>query len=86
MKYLSERYASVFNHRGMDICTLKIAVPAAGDEMGYRIDDKAFEGIVFNDIADAIMAINKLIPGSSTGKTKKVVFSSICAIQKVEKT
>ncbi len=58
MKYLSERYVSVYTHKGFDICTLKVAIPANGDEMGYVIDSENFKGQVFNDIVDAIYAID----------------------------
>lgn len=58
MKYLSERYVSVYNHNGFDICALKVAVPSEGDAMGYVIDSELFSGQVFNDPVDAINAIN----------------------------
>lgn len=58
MKYLSKRYVSVYNHKGLDICTLKVAIPANGDEMGYVIDSENFIGQIFNDIVDAIYAID----------------------------
>lgn len=59
MKFLSDRYVSVYNHRGFDICTLKVAAPANGDQMGYVIDNAEFSGQVFDDISEAISAIDK---------------------------
>lgn len=58
MKYLDDRYAKIYDHKGFDICTLKTAVPEDGDEMGYVIDSDLFEGRVFDDISDAINAID----------------------------
>ena len=60
MKYLDDRYARVFTHKGFDICTLKVAVPEAGDDMGYVIDNELFGGQVFNDISEAISSIDYL--------------------------
>ena len=60
MKCLSNRYVSVYNHKGYDICTLKATVPANGDELDYVIDSKNFNDQVFNSIADAIVAIDEL--------------------------
>lgn len=57
MKHLSDRYVRICNHKGYDICTLKAAEPANGDELGYVIDDEKFTGQVFNSTADAIAAI-----------------------------
>ena len=59
MKYLDDRYTKIYTHKGFDICTLKTAVPADGDEMGYVIDSDLFAGRVFDDIADAITAIEE---------------------------
>lgn len=60
IKFLSNKYAKVYNHNGYDICALKEAVPSEGDELGYRIDDKRFEGNVFSHPDGAIEAINIL--------------------------
>lgn len=60
MKFLNNRYASVYNYKGFDICTLKVACPAEGDELGFRIDSALFDGRVFNDVANAINAINAI--------------------------
>ena len=46
MKYLSNRYAKVTEYKGMDICTLRVATPSDGDELGYRIDDISYDGRV----------------------------------------
>lgn len=59
MKFLNNRYASVYNYKGFDICTLKVASPEEGDELGYRIDSDLFDGRLFDDVADAIDAIDK---------------------------
>lgn len=37
MKHLSNRYAKVMEYKGMDICTLGVATPSDGDELGYRL-------------------------------------------------
>lgn len=42
MKVLNDRYIKVFNYKGIDICTLKIACPDDGDSLGYVIDDEHF--------------------------------------------
>lgn len=60
MRFLSDRYVKVFSFHGLDICTLKVANPSAGDELGYRIDSPDFEGEVFNHPDDAIIAIVEL--------------------------
>lgn len=59
MKFLSDRYVSVYNHRGFDICTLKVAVPVNDDGLGYVIDNAAFSDQVFDGISEAISAIDK---------------------------
>lgn len=59
MKFLNSRYTKVFEHNGLDICVLKAADPVNGDELGYRIDCKEFEGQVFDLIVDAMDAIDK---------------------------
>lgn len=58
MKHLSNRYAKVMEYKGMDICTLRVAAPSDGDELGYRIDDILYDGIVFNGIGEAMEAID----------------------------
>jgi len=58
MKYLNNHYTPVCNHKGLDICTLKTAVPADGDELGYRIDSEEFKDCIYKFPADAIIAIN----------------------------
>lgn len=69
MHYLSNRYVPVYNHKGIDICVLKIAVPANGDERGYRVDCGSLKDMLFNDIADAVGAINDhLAPGAAAPK------------------
>lgn len=60
MKYLSDRYVSVYTYKGLDICTLKVAVPTEGDQLNYLIDNEIFNGQVFDDIASAIAAIDSL--------------------------
>lgn len=60
MKYLDDRYTKIYTHKGFDICTLKTAVPADGDEMGYVIDSDLLAGQVFDEIADAINTIDEV--------------------------
>lgn len=54
---LDSRYASVYKHRGIDICTLKIATPPA-DRLGYCVDHENFEGRIFDNIGDAVENID----------------------------
>ena len=60
MKHLSNRYAKVMEYKGMDICTFRVAAPSDGDELGYRIDDILYDGMVFNGIGEAMEAIESL--------------------------
>jgi hypothetical protein len=60
MKFLSDRYAKVFTHKGFDVCTLKLAVPSDGDHLGYVIDDKSFGCQLFDLAQDAIDAIDAI--------------------------
>lgn len=60
MKFISDKYISVYNHKGFNICALKVAVPVNGDEMGYVIDNADFIGQTFNSVPDAICAIDKI--------------------------
>lgn len=59
LRFLDNRYAVVYKYRGYAICTLKVAVPAEGDELGYVIDDAKFEGQVFGEPVGAILAISE---------------------------
>lgn len=58
MRFLNNRYAKVFSHKGFDICTLKSACPAKGDRLGYVIDDARFAGRTFNLLDDAVREID----------------------------
>lgn len=58
MKHLNDRYAKVTEYKGMDICTLRVATPSDGDELGYRIDDISYDGRVFDDLGEAMKAID----------------------------
>ena len=58
MKFLNDRYAKVYSHKGYDICTLKRSCPAKGDGLGYVIDDAHYAGQEFNLVEDAIKAID----------------------------
>ena len=60
MKHLSSRYAKIAEYKGMDICALKKATPSNGDELGYRIDDILYDGMVFADPGEAMKAIDSL--------------------------
>lgn len=55
MKYLSNRYIAVYQHKGQDICTLKKA--ETGDDMAYRIDSEQYAGRSYATIQDAISDI-----------------------------
>ncbi len=59
MIFLSNRYAKVYSHKGYDICTLRVANPSNGDSLAYVIDSIDFIGQEFNDVEDAIAAINR---------------------------
>lgn len=48
----------MYSYKNFDICSLKVACPTAGDELGFLIDDKMFSGEEFNNIDDAIEAID----------------------------
>lgn len=61
MKFLSDRYATVYTHKGYNICTLKVANPSQGDSLAYVIDSVELLGQEYNDITDAIEAINNQI-------------------------
>lgn len=51
---VNEKYVPVYRHRGVDICTLKIACPADGGQLGYLIDHVRFRGREYKLIQDAI--------------------------------
>ncbi len=53
-----EKYALVYTHKGIDICTLKVAEPAK-DEMGYMVGSEYLPG-TYDTIGDAVAAIDKL--------------------------
>ncbi len=61
MNFLSERYAKVSTYQGMDICTLKSACPADGDELGYKVDNEYFSESIYNHPEDAMKAIDLAI-------------------------
>lgn len=58
MKHLNDRYAKIMEYKGMDICTLRVATPSDGDELGYRIDDILYDGMVFDSLGEAMKAID----------------------------
>lgn len=58
MKHLNDRYAKIMEYKGMDICALRVATPFNGDELGYRIDDVLYDGMVFTDLEEAMKAID----------------------------
>ena len=60
MKYLSNRYAKVTEYKGMDICALRVSLPLNGDELGYKIDDITYDGMVFDSLGEAMGAIDFL--------------------------
>lgn len=53
------RYTKVFDHKGVEIYTLKVACLSQGDKLGYVIDNKKFEGKEFVLLSEALEAINK---------------------------
>lgn len=74
MKYLNDRYAKIMKYKGMDICVLKKATPSNGDELGYKIDDILYDGMVFDGLGAAMEAIDSLgtdsaKKGADHGKT-----------------
>lgn len=58
MACLDNRWVVIFNHRGFNICTLKVA--SHDDDFGFRIDSEIFAGKSFSDPADAMLAIDLL--------------------------
>jgi hypothetical protein len=66
MKYLDDRYVSIYTHKGIDVCTLKVACPKNGDGLGYAIDHAYFKGCEYNLADDAIKAIDKVIKDNMT--------------------
>jgi len=55
---VNERYVSVYKHRGIDICTLKEAVPSNGDFLGYVIDHSCFMGRKYDHPENAMEDID----------------------------
>lgn len=60
MKYLSNRYAKATEYKGKDICALRVSSPLNGDELGYKIDDITYDGMVFDSLGEAMGAIDSL--------------------------
>ena len=58
MKHLSDKYVCVMEYKGYAICVLKEANPTDGDTMGYVIDDKLYEDMVFEHPEDAMKKID----------------------------
>lgn len=58
---LDDTYVVVFRHCGYAICTLKVAAPSKGDELGYVIDDEKFRDMIFPTIGDAMTEINRAL-------------------------
>lgn len=55
---IDDRYVSVYNHRGIDICTLKEANLSAGDSLGYMIDHNYFWQNHYDNVQSAINNID----------------------------
>ncbi len=53
-----EKYALVYTHKGIDICTLKVAEPPK-DNLGYVVDSEYIQG-EYNTLSDAVSAIDEL--------------------------
>ncbi|MGG1263744.1 hypothetical protein [Brevibacillus laterosporus] len=51
---IDDRYVSVYNHSGIDICTLREANPSAGDGLGYVIDHTYFWQRSYDNVQSAI--------------------------------
>lgn len=49
-----ERYAVIYKHKGLEICTLKVASKRNGDDMGYIINSPIFYGKSYINVQDAI--------------------------------
>lgn len=47
-------------YKGMDICALRVSSPSDGDELGYKIDDIAYDGMVFDSLGEAMGEIDSL--------------------------
>jgi len=55
---MDKRYVVLINLRGINICTLKAAVPSEGDRLGYVIDHPHFKERHYSHVHCAIDAIN----------------------------
>ena len=61
MKCLSDRYVKVWSHKYFSICCLKSSDPAAGDELGYRIDDPFLSDRLFDSVDDDTDFIDEVV-------------------------
>lgn len=59
MKYSDQNMVMVYEHRGYQIYTLKVAKPQNGDPLGYFINNAAFAGKEYALIQNAIDAIEE---------------------------
>ncbi|WP_157685456.1 hypothetical protein [Paenibacillus donghaensis] len=50
---LKKEYLTVFTHKGFNIQTQKVAVPATGDQLGYVIDNYFFIERTYDLLQDA---------------------------------
>lgn len=57
---VSERYVSVYKYKDIDICVLRRSFPAEGDNLGYVVDHPHLKGIYYDDISDALSAIDNI--------------------------
>ncbi|QNR70504.1 hypothetical protein IAQ67_28595 (plasmid) [Paenibacillus peoriae] len=56
---MDERYDVVYEHKGLSICTLRVATPSKGDSLNYFIDYIDFQGEEFIDVVAAVDEIDK---------------------------
>lgn len=78
MIFLSERYSKISTYQRMDICTLKSACPADGDELVYKIDNEYFGESIYNHPEEAMKAIDlALLSGNITFPSSLSNFNKI---------
>lgn len=61
MRILSTRYKTVLEHKGIGICTLVIAYPEQGDDLGYVIDHEHFAWRRYDHPEEAMGAIDEAL-------------------------
>lgn len=56
---VKKEYVTVMSHKGFNIQTLKVADPAAGDQLGYLIDNYFFIDRSYDRVQDAVDDIDR---------------------------